>query len=608
MYQTSQEYKNLVYAEGTQHLLKIYIEENEVSPEHIASFMVSGNALSENKVSLGSTESRKIEMRIGQQSLPETYENFYIESGIRINGNDEIVPIGYFVLEDIKKNDDNTVTIQAVDYMLQFERIINAKEILPCTTAELLVYLCKACGVELGSVSFINNDVIISEYDDTLTARQMVGYIAEQAGGFACIGRDGKLYIKKIGETVIDFDIGYFQNFNWGEKFRCNEVTFNNEEKTYYISDTTVDGVYLDCVLESSLYNNSVVGTNIEIDPNNLYIKTEEQLKKVYNQVKDLEIYGFEGSTIIDPAIDVGDIMKIGDKKIVYQGDMEYLRKFKATITSNIEVQKKKETTVGSTLSYATRMRILRGQVEEKASKNEVIPIINKKSNLTINENTGNVKMQTGNVTIDEDGIHDKEGQDIVNKNGLMSNLQFNSLEWKQMGYWAEVSGNFDGYFKIDIPVIIPSDFTIERAYITLQHCPIKYTHNNNTYWGYSRNIGLYISQETEEFHQNIEWNSESEISGYYPDEEIEQAFGENGYTPSTPTDESQKLESKTSIDLSEYIEKGKIIILQIRSKNTIPDWVQDINDDNFSPTLAKQTGCCRATLNVLGYKKGGSQ
>lgn len=54
-------------------------------------------------------------------------------------------------------------------------------------------------------------DKQIEVYDNTVSARTYLSYIAEQAGGFACIGRDGKLYIKTIGESTADLPLKYFQ-------------------------------------------------------------------------------------------------------------------------------------------------------------------------------------------------------------------------------------------------------------------------------------------------------------------------------------------------------------------------------------------------------------
>ena len=65
----------------------------------------------------------------------------------------------------------------------------------PATMLQVLQDICTKIGVELGSTSFLNDDKQISVYDNTVTARTYISYIAEQAEGFAVIGRDGKLYI-----------------------------------------------------------------------------------------------------------------------------------------------------------------------------------------------------------------------------------------------------------------------------------------------------------------------------------------------------------------------------------------------------------------------------
>lgn len=146
MYQTSDEYKELAYADNTQHLLKIYIDENEVNPSHILDFKISHTLFSSDEFCLGSVTAKTIEFKIYKDSLPETYHNFYVESGI----GDEIVPIGYFILDSIKKEDDYTVTITAIDYMVKFEfNYDGSKLTFPATMLEALQDICSKAEVEL---------------------------------------------------------------------------------------------------------------------------------------------------------------------------------------------------------------------------------------------------------------------------------------------------------------------------------------------------------------------------------------------------------------------------------------------------------------------------
>lgn len=77
-----------------------------------------------------------------------------------------------------------------------------------------------------------------------------------------------------------------------------------------------------------------------------MYIIDEGQVENVYNKVKDLTINSFEGKTIIDPAIDIGDALIIDGKKVIYQGEMSLVGRFIADIKSKIDIKQKQETTV----------------------------------------------------------------------------------------------------------------------------------------------------------------------------------------------------------------------------------------------------------------------
>ena len=77
-----------------------------------------------------------------------------------------------------------------------------------------------------------------------------------------------------------------------------------------------------------------------------MYIVDEEQVENIYNKVKDLKVNSFEGKTIIDPAIDIGDKIIIDGKAVIYQGEMSLAGRFIADIKSKIDIKQKQETTV----------------------------------------------------------------------------------------------------------------------------------------------------------------------------------------------------------------------------------------------------------------------
>ena len=236
----------------------------------------------------------------------------------------EIVPIGHFTIETIE-DDEFKVKIKATDYMKRFEdnKYDGSNLTYPKTMLEVLKDICKKVGVELGSTSFLNSEKQISVYDNTVTARTYLGYIAEQACGFAVIGRDGKLYIKTFGENSTDFDIDLFGDFTWGDNFKVSKVSYEDGIQNYKFGDETQATVF--------------------IDQNNMYIVDSKQVENIYNQIKDFEIYTFEGETIIDPSYDIGDVLVIDGKKVLYQGEIKYAGKFKASINNKVQAKTEQE-------------------------------------------------------------------------------------------------------------------------------------------------------------------------------------------------------------------------------------------------------------------------
>lgn len=182
----------------------------------------------------------------------------------------------------------------------------------------------------------------IAVYDNTVSAREYISYISEQAGGFACIGRDAKLYIKTIGRNIAELPLKYFQNFKWGEKFKISRVRYENGIQLFEKGNTSENTVY--------------------INQDNMYIVNQEQIDNIYNEIKNLEVYSFEGDSIVDPSLDIGDLLLIDNKYVIYQGSSEYKGKFKASISSKIKSKEQEETTVRNptqkTLNRRTESRI----------------------------------------------------------------------------------------------------------------------------------------------------------------------------------------------------------------------------------------------------------
>lgn len=146
MYEVSDNYKSKVYQSNTQHLLKIYINDIEVDGKYILSCKLSQSLFSNDEFELGSVTSQSAELKLYKSVVPNIIDKVYIESGIE----GEVVPIGYFNVEDISKEDDYIVTLKLLDDMIKFEFNYDGNQLnYPIEIIDVLRDICLKAEVEL---------------------------------------------------------------------------------------------------------------------------------------------------------------------------------------------------------------------------------------------------------------------------------------------------------------------------------------------------------------------------------------------------------------------------------------------------------------------------
>lgn len=178
-------------------------------------------------------------------------------------------------------------------------------------------------------------------------------------------------------------------------------------------------------------------------------------------------------------------------------------------------------------------------------------------------------------VTIDELGITLGSGTKILGEDGLMNTYIYKNTG--NVGYEYVFSSEElikKGIF-IDIP--IPSNFNITKAIVKLIHLPVYWSITDlnsgvtNYVWGYSRNLQLY---KCDNIHNRLiaanyggeVW--ENEDSSTYS--KIEKAYGANGFTAKTPSNDFYETETIDSLDIKEYLNEG-LNRIRIDTSNSIP-------------------------------------
>ena len=374
-----------MYINGTvQSVVNIYIDDVLLNPKYITDFK-KGSELFDDNIDLETVSSQYIELQIHKSSGITKPKTIKIEYGILVNNaltvaevnkmlvcdlnklkvkslskhddSFEMIPIGLYNVDDYDDEDDNVINIKALDNIIKLDtddgyydasELINQKGY--ATLGEIAEDICKKKGLEFATSSFLGFDKKITVYDNQITARQYLGYIAEQAGCFCCADRLGKICFRSIGQDEENVPLRLFKTYKFGEEYKISKVAYEDGTRCFKFGDDT--------------------GNTLWINQENIFIVDEEQIQNIYSKMKGLTINSFEGTVIINPAVDIGDKINIDGKVIIYQGEMTLNKRFIADIKSKIGIKAKQETTVKKESQTIINRRV-QSRIDEQEGKIE---------------------------------------------------------------------------------------------------------------------------------------------------------------------------------------------------------------------------------------------
>lgn len=218
------------------------------------------------------------------------------------------------------------------------------------------------------------------------------------------------------------------------------------------------------------------------------------------------------------------------------------------------------------------------------------------------------VKDASGNnlVSISKEGVKLENGTQLITEDGVLSVIQFGQYEWEKVGYNANPSNNVLEKLTYKIPVFIPEGFTILDARVVLMHSPIKWSGYGQNGWGYCKNLKLYKNEQSADWYEEIILDSEGFAEEEFYTNEISNAFGINGFSPTVPSESNHNVEMTISNNIKDSLTIDRSITLQVHSANKAPEFNIDIGD-LYSSECFNNTGNCIAILTVIGFYKGGN-
>ncbi len=317
---------------------------------------------------IGTTEAKKITVNILNSDDEIDIEDKTIEVyvGIEIDGQLEEIPYGTYIIEKPDNKEIHKKTsFTGYDYMIKFNvpYVHDDTIIYPIKMSELLIKLCKQVGLELGNTDFPNANYMVlgNPFTNEEDCRTVLSNIAQLAGGFAKIGRDNKVYIKTLDNSVSNLlrvkdvhnmpikDLHIFPIKRLASLEETLDAHTHEElSGNTYLEDFTKNKQWGELnSLVLSLQNDDIQGENtamvdeesiaefglteIRIENHPFLINEAEREKAIvelWERLKKLKYLPFNTSYYGFPYLDSGDFICLYDSKDIYYTSYVFNHKF----------------------------------------------------------------------------------------------------------------------------------------------------------------------------------------------------------------------------------------------------------------------------------------
>ena len=336
---TANEYKNIVYNQETNNKIKILFNnvELEDADEYCESFEVVSRVIPNGSkiFMLENLVSQEATLVLHNIDTSIIQDQVSISIGTLVSENTyEYVPIGIYNLQEIPTTDNGKTTIKLRDNSVKLDFNYNAKPLIDehggtATKLQILQDICSQANITCNVSSFIGSSDLIGIYDNTITGRQYVAYLAGSAGAIPIITRSGALDFKYLNNlSTIEIPIEIVEQYSNAENFKISRVVYEDAIRKYESGNETYDTLFLDSA--------------------NPYISSQQQVASIYNIVNNFEINSFKTGRILgNPAIDSYDLIQITDYdgtifKTFANNTLRYNGKMINTFASEISFERKK--------------------------------------------------------------------------------------------------------------------------------------------------------------------------------------------------------------------------------------------------------------------------
>lgn len=199
--------------------LQVYFGETLIDEQYYTG-LTNNNELFNESFKLGSTPSNTFKLSIAKEGV----ENHPTEIILQDSG----TTFANLQIDNIEEQDYEYV-YTLTDKMLDLEFRYDASEIFENGSTTLLLIaqdICNKANLTLGTMDFRGYNKVINWYDNTRTAREYIGMIAELNGGYARVENSTLYFIKQNISSVKTINIDDCEDFKIGEYHKISRVIY----------------------------------------------------------------------------------------------------------------------------------------------------------------------------------------------------------------------------------------------------------------------------------------------------------------------------------------------------------------------------------------------
>ena len=334
----SNDFRTVVYSGESLYKCYLYINDQRISPSQISSITIYRPIIDTEQKTfyIGTFISDKIEVifrNIDELNI-NTGDEAELNISLMVNGQEELVNCGTFIIDDLGEDYYKKNKITALDDGIKFAEPVNAPiedvfdydsetDTYSISLEDLLIWLCSHYGVTLGTYPNTNKNVRVGNWDSTISGKRYVSWIAEMMAGNVKIGRDRTLNIRPLkSNPVATINAKKGKSLVIGEKYIITGVT------------------YFDAVRNYTRQSGTDEGNVLIIRQENLFVTSQDDIDNIYDAVKNLEIYSMTTENYGDISLDAFDI-------VTYQvGEDSYNTFYNSTITYKTSIMAKVDTQI----------------------------------------------------------------------------------------------------------------------------------------------------------------------------------------------------------------------------------------------------------------------